>query len=102
MQFTNKKEEATVTSQATEQLEVLAKVLLRCWILGYLLLLFWFGVCMLCGNLVYATHSRMFGLTVDQLRVIHYCGMGLLKLAVSLFFFIPWISIRMTLKQGAH
>jgi hypothetical protein len=98
---TNKKGEATMATQTTERLEVLAKILLRCWVLGFILLLFWFGVCTLCGDLVYGVHGRMFGLTADQLKVIHYCGMGLLKLAVGLFFFIPWVSIRMVLKQAS-
>jgi hypothetical protein len=31
--------------------------------------------------------------------VIHYCGILLTKLAVSLFFFIPWVAIRLVLKQ---
>jgi len=34
-----------------------------------------------------------------DLNVIHYCGMAFTKLCVILFFFIPWLSIRMVLKK---
>ena len=42
----------------------------------------------------------MFGLSQHELRVIHYCGMGLTKLAVGVFFLIPWLSIRMVLGKS--
>ncbi len=42
----------------------------------------------------------MFGLDRPQLNVIHYCGMMLTKLVVGVFFFIPWVSIRMVLRKA--
>jgi hypothetical protein len=86
-------------TQTDDLLEVIAKILLRCWIFGFILLLFWWGAVTIAGDLVFGVHGDMFGLTRSQLIVIHYCGMGLTKLAVSLFFLIPWISIRMVLKK---
>jgi len=89
-----------VSKQTNEGLEVAARILLRCWILGFILLLFWWGAITLAGDLVLGVHGEMFDLTRSQLTVIHYCGMGLTKLAVGLFFFIPWVSIRMVLKKA--
>ncbi len=86
-------------TQTDDLLETIAKILLRCWIFGFILLLFWWGAVMLAGDLVFDVHGAMFDLTRSQLNVIHYCGMGFTKLAVSLFFFIPWISIRMVRKK---
>jgi hypothetical protein len=40
----------------------------------------------------------MFGLSQHELNIIHYSGMALVKLCVILFFFIPWLSIRMVLR----
>jgi hypothetical protein len=74
-------------------------VLLRCTVFGFLLLVFWFGIVMLAGELVYGIHGRMFHLSSDELSVIHYSGMGLTKLVVGLFFFIPWLSIRLVLAK---
>ena len=86
-------------TQTDDLLNVTAKVLLRCWILGFILLLFWIGAVALAGDLVYSVHGRMFDLTRSELSVIHYCGMGLTKLVVVMFFFIPWVAIRLVLKK---
>ena len=88
------------SGQTTDFLEALAKVLLRCTLFGFALLLFWVVVLFLAGDLVYGVHGGLFGLSPHELRVIHYCGMGLTKLAVGLFFFIPWLSIRMVLSKS--
>ena len=88
-----------MSTQTDELLDALDKILLRCWIFGFLLLLFWFGAVTLAGDFVYSVHGSMFDLTRPQLNVIHYCGMGLTKLVVGLFFFVPWVSIRLVLRK---
>jgi hypothetical protein len=87
------------TKQTSDFFETLAKVLARCTILGFLLLLFWFAAIMLAGDLVYTVHGGMFGLSPSELNVIHYCGMGLTKLVVGCFFLIPWVAIRLVLEK---
>ena len=89
-----------MSTQITEWLEVVAKILLRCWIFGFILNLIWFGVLMLAGGQIYDLHGTIFGLSPHELNVIHYCGMGLTKFAVGVFFFIPWLSIRIVLRKG--
>ena len=86
-------------TQTTELLEAVARILLRCWIFGFIVLLFWLGAVTLAGDLALGVHGDMFDLTRPQLNVIHYCGILLTKLAVGLFFFIPWVSIRLVLKR---
>ena len=86
-------------TQTTELLEAVARILLRCWIFGFIVLLFWLGAVTLAGDLALGVHGDMFDLTRPQLNVIHYCGILLTKLAVGLFFFIPWVSIRLVLKN---
>ena len=86
-------------NQTTEFFDTLAKVLLRCTLFGFLLLLFWFGAVMLAGDFVYSVHGGMFGLSQHELQVIHYCGMGLTKLVVGCFFLIPWVAIRLVLRK---
>ncbi len=80
-----------------ELFEAFTQVLLYCWIFGFLLLLAWFGIFRLTRNFVQRLHGGMFGLTAHELDVIFYCGMGLLKLGVILFFFFPWLAIRIVL-----
>ncbi len=86
-------------TQTDDLLDAVAKILLRCWVFGFILLLFWFGAVTLAGDLVYSVHGDMFDLARPQLNVIHYCGMMLTKLVVGVFFFIPWVSIRIVLKK---
>lgn len=90
---------APMSPQAIEFLRVLASVLLRCWILGFVLLLFWFGVLMLVPGVMYGVHRTLFGLGQHEFVTIHYCGMGLVKLVVGLLFLFPWISIQLVLRH---
>ena len=80
--------------------DTLAKVLLRCWIFGFLLLLFSFGVFMLTGKIIDRLYGSMFGLSKHELDLIIFCGLGLFKLCVIVFFFFPWLAIRLVLRKG--
>lgn len=72
-----------------EFFRVLAKVLFRCWILGFALLFVWLGAILLGGQTIHRLHGPLFGLSLDQLHVVHYCGIGLFKLFIIGLFFIP-------------
>jgi len=75
-------------------------LLLRCFILGFVVLIIWFLFFVFAGELVYDVHGGIFKQITDrQFQVIHYCGMGLLKLFVAVFFFIPYIAMRWTAKN---
>ena len=87
------------TTQTDDLLDAVAKILLRCWIFGFILLLFWWGAVTLASDLVFGVHGDMFDLTRPQLNVIHYCGILLMKLVVVTFYFIPWVAIRVVLKK---
>ena len=84
-----------MSTQITEWLEVIAKILLRCWIVGFLLMLFSFAVFMLTGEIIHDIHGKMFGLSPHELDLIMYCGLGFFKLFVFIFFLFPWLSIRL-------
>jgi len=76
------------------------RVLLRCFILGFVVLIVWFLFFLLADELIYDVHVCLVKeITTRQFQVIHYCGMGLLKLFVSVFFFIPYISMRWAAKD---
>ncbi len=40
-------------TQTDDLLEAIAKILLRCWIFGFILLLFWWGAVTLADDLVF-------------------------------------------------
>ena len=80
--------------------DTLANILLRCWIFGFVLLAIWLGAALLLGETAHKVHGPMFGITLHELDVIFYGGMGILKICVLVFFFIPWLSIRLVLKKA--
>ena len=91
-----------MTDSTHEFFEILGKILLRCWLFGFLLLLLWFGIYILATDVIYRFHGSMFGLSGHDLNVIHYCGMAVVKLAVILFFFFPWLAIRLVLRKAKN
>jgi hypothetical protein len=80
-------------------LDTLAKVLLRCVVMGLLTVLFWFGMYMLAGDTIYSMHGRLFHLTQHELDLIHYCGMAWVKGCTLVFFLFPYVAIRLVLKK---
>jgi hypothetical protein len=83
-----------------KSLSLLQRVLLCCWLFGFLMLLIWLAAILLMGDMLLSVHGSMFGLTEHELQIIHYCGLGLWKLSVIALFFIPWLSIKMVLKKS--
>ncbi len=89
-----------MTDPTRELLNTLASILLRCWILGFILLLIWFAATQLMGELIFNLHGPLFGLSKHELSLVFYCGMGLLKLCVLTFFLIPWVSIKLVQRKS--
>ena len=89
-----------MSDSTRELLETTKDVLLRCWMFGFVLLVISLGASLLRGNLIHDLHGSMFGLTNHELDLIFYCLMGILKLIVIACFFIPWLSIKLVLKQS--
>jgi hypothetical protein len=89
-----------MSKETTEWLEVVAKILPRCWILGFLLMRFSFVVFMLTGEVIYDIHGKMFGLSPHELDLLMHGGLGLFKLAIIRFFLLPWLSIRMVANRA--
>jgi hypothetical protein len=89
-----------MTDSTRDFCETLEKILLRCWIFGFVLLLVWFGAYMLMAGFIQQLHGSMFRLSDHELNVIFYCGMGLFKLCVITFFFFPWLAIRQVLAKA--
>ena len=88
-----------MTDSTNDLFETLARILLRCWLFGLLLLLVWAGVFLLASDVIHDVHGSMFHLTAHELDLIHYCGMAFVKLVVTLIFFFPWLAIRLVLRK---
>ena len=80
-----------------DALSAVSRILLWCFVLGLLMLLFWLGAVVGFGDLAYQVHVNFFDLSKHEFNVIHYCGIVLAKLFVFLFFLFPWIATRVAL-----
>ena len=88
----------TDSNKVNDPFDTLAKILLRCFILGYILLLLWLVVYLVAGGLVYGI-GKLFGLTPHEVDVVNYCGLTFVKSIVLLFFLIPYIAIRLVMRK---
>lgn len=62
-----------------------------CTLINFGLLLFWFGLLVFARGLIFNLHSKWFKLSEQHFDTIHYCGIGLYKLTVWMFFAIPYL-----------
>jgi hypothetical protein len=75
-----------------------AKILLRCFVLGYLFLLLWFVAYMAAGDLIYRLNSSLFGISQHEMNLLHFYGITLVKIFVFVFFLFPYVAIRLVLR----
>ncbi len=87
------------SSNVNEMLEVISQVLIRCVVMGVIVLLCWWGALELFGNLAYSVHSKLIPMSRQHFNIIQYAGMLTTKAAVSLLFFLPYIAIRLVIKK---
>ena len=85
-------------SEATREVfHTLAKVLLRCWIIGLVLQLMLMGAVLSIGETIHNFHA-MFGLSNHESDIVTCGYAALLKLCVGVFSFVPWLAIWLVLK----
>ncbi len=88
-----------MNEQSYHSLRMVSGILLRCWVLGFAMLLICFVAIELLRKPIYNLHGAMFGLGTHELDLIVYCAVGLMKLAVVTLFFIPWLAIKLSLRR---
>lgn len=81
------------------RLEVIAGILIRCFLGGILLLTVWFLCFALAGDCIYRLHSRWFSIPRPAFDTLHYALMAVTKIAIILFFLLPWAAIRLLSKK---
>jgi hypothetical protein len=84
-------------SQADIQkpLDVIAGILIRCFLGGMILLAVWFAWFAVAGDWIYQVHTRWFHIPRPSFDAIHYAGMAVTKIVIILFFLLPWIAIKL-------
>lgn len=80
-------------------METIAKILIRSFILGYVLLLIWVGFYLFGSEICFRITTKIFAITRSQFDLMNYYGIVFVKVCVFLFFLIPYISIRLVLAK---
>ena len=86
-------------NNANEMLGVIGQVLIRCFVMGLLVLLFWLGALALGGDLAYSVHAKIVPISREQFYVIHYAGGLMTKATVFFLFLFPYIAIRLVIRN---
>ena len=82
-----------------DNLETLARILIRCFIGGILLLMIWFISFTFCDDCIYDLHSKWFLMPRQAFDAIHYAGMAFTKILLILFFLLPYIAIKLVSRK---
>ena len=90
------------SSNANEMLEAIEPVLIRCFVIGVFVLLFWFSTLWLAGDLAHSIHSKIVLISQQQFNAIHYAGMLMFKMAIFVLFLLPYIAIRLVIRKRGN
>jgi hypothetical protein len=82
-----------------ENFDLMARILIRCFIGGVLFLMIWFVSFTFAGNGIYGLHSRWFPISRPVFDAIHYAGMAFAKILLIFLFLLPYIAIRLAAKR---
>ena len=89
--------------QPSESIEVtldyVARVLIRSFLLGYIFVIIWFLLFLFGFDGLYRMQSHWFEISRTGFHIVNYCGIGLAKLILIVFFLLPYLSIRWVLRK---
>ena len=88
----------SVNEDTKECVELIARVLIRAFAVGFIVLVIWFIVYILAKDTALRIHGGLFGITMEQIVLLNYIGMGLFKLFLFSVFLIPYVGIRWAMK----
>lgn len=84
-------------------LDSIAKVLIRCFWIGFALLTVSAALFLAAGGLGYEFHKDLWtGLTRHEYDLIMLCALAWFKMVIFVAFLLPYIAIRMVLRQHSE
>jgi len=87
------------SSRVISDLEVLSSILIRCFVIGLVLITLWFIFFLLGGDTGYTIHARLFQISRHEYDLLNYYGMAFVKGFNFLLFLFPYLAIKMVLRQ---
>jgi hypothetical protein len=78
-------------------LDTIAGVLLRCFVIGIVILTIWVVLVMGIPDWTWQMHGELFDLSREQVALAQYAGMLMAKVAIFWLFLFPYIGIKLML-----
>ncbi len=78
-------------------MEKVKDILFWCMLIGFAVLLIWFGMIVFAGELIHSMHTEIGTLRMVPLELFmsaNYIGIGIWKMCVILCFAIPWLAMK--------
>lgn len=76
----------------------LEKILFWCILMGFAIQLIWMGMILFGGQAIYSLHSNLWHMdelfSMEWFMRANFIGIGMWKMAVILFFAIPWLAMK--------
>lgn len=79
--------------------DVIAGVLIRCFVIGIVLLTVWLVIVMVVPDWAWQMHGKFFDLSGEQVVLVQYAGMLMTKIGIFALFLFPYIGIKLTLRK---
>ena len=80
-------------------MERVRSILFWCMIMGFGVMLIWFGMIVFAGEAIHSFHTELGTVRMLSLEVFmtaNYIGIGLWKMCVIFCFAIPWLAMHFT------
>jgi hypothetical protein len=88
--------------EMSNELDVLAEILLRCFLFSLALLIVWFMSYVVGGDWIYSIHAKWFNVSKHEFVLMNYYGMALVKLCAVVFFLLPYGAIKLRLRKKKY
>lgn len=88
---------AKIETQLTKNLEAIASILIRCFVISISILVIWFLWSLTALDFGYQWYSQWFGLTKQEFVLVNLYSMSDLKLSGFIFFLVPYLAIKLFL-----
>jgi len=75
-------------------LQTVATILIRSFLFGLAFLVLWFILYLIVPGRMFQINLKWFNISQPDFELINYCGMGVLKMGILLFFLLPYLAIR--------
>ena len=83
-------------------LDAIAGVLIRCFVIGIVLLTIWLVIVMGVPDWAWQMHGKFFDLSGEQVILVQYTGLLLTKIGIFALFLFPYIGIKLALRKRSR